>query len=87
MDRTPAQTTSTCHSVIQHVVSSSDQARSAGKKDWWRPLEAALAAVGSQADSVQECIEEEMESGRNKPIDIESLLTNVVPTILGQNGV
>ncbi|KAK7464422.1 hypothetical protein VKT23_006589 [Stygiomarasmius scandens] len=85
MDRTPAQTTSTCHSVIQHVVSSSDQARSAGKKDWWRPLEAALAAVGSQADSVQECIEEEMESGRNKPIDIESLLTNVVPTILGQN--
>ncbi|KAJ4470827.1 ARM repeat-containing protein [Lentinula aciculospora] len=85
LDRTPAQTTATCHNVIQTVVSSSDQARSSGQKDWWRPLEAALTAVGSQAETIQECIDDEQESGRSRPIDIESLLTNVIPTILGQS--
>ncbi|KAF9078120.1 ARM repeat-containing protein [Rhodocollybia butyracea] len=85
LDRSPAQTTTTCDNVIQKVVVSSDRARSAGKKDWWRPLEAALTAVGSQAETIQECIDDERESGRNKPIDIESLLTNVIPTILGQS--
>lgn len=45
-----------------------------------------MTAVGSQAETIQECIDDERESGRNKPIDIESLLTNVIPTILGQSG-
>ncbi|KAF8832761.1 hypothetical protein HHX47_DHR1001493 [Lentinula edodes] len=85
LDRTPAQTTATCHNVIQKVVLTSDQTRTSGKKDWWRPLEAALTAVGSQAETIQECIDDEQESGRNRPIDIESLLTNVIPTILGQS--
>ncbi|GAW03271.1 ARM repeat-containing protein [Lentinula edodes] len=85
LDRTPAQTTATCHNVIQKVVLTSDQARTSGKKDWWRSLEAALTAVGSQAETIQECIDDEQESGRNRPIDIESLLTNVIPTILGQS--
>ena len=49
-------------------------------------MEAALAAIGSQAETIQECIEDEEESGRNKPIDIESLLTNIIPSILGQSG-
>ncbi|KAF5393539.1 hypothetical protein D9757_000551 [Collybiopsis confluens] len=85
LDRTPAQTTAICHTVIQKIVLSSDQARSTGKSDWWRPLEAALAAVGSQAETIQECTDDEQESGRQKPIDIESLLSNVIPTILGQS--
>lgn len=55
-------------------------------KSRWRPLEAALTAVGSQAETIQECIDDEQESGRNRPIDIESLLSNVIPTILGQSG-
>ncbi|KAK7040193.1 hypothetical protein VNI00_009999 [Paramarasmius palmivorus] len=84
MDRNVVQTTAICHNVMQRVVSSSDQARNAGKRDWWRPLEAALTAVGSQADTIQDCIEDEQDSGRSKPIDIESLLANVVPSILGQ---
>uniref|UniRef100_A0A0W0FXL4 Importin N-terminal domain-containing protein n=1 Tax=Moniliophthora roreri TaxID=221103 RepID=A0A0W0FXL4_MONRR len=84
MDRNPAQATAICHSVTQQVVGSSEHARNSGNRDWWRPLEAALAAVGSQADTIQECIEDEQESGRNKPIDIESLLSNVIPSILGQ---
>lgn len=49
-------------------------------------MEAALTAVGSQAETIQECIDDERDSGRSKPIDIESLLTNVIPTILGQSG-
>ncbi|KIK67465.1 hypothetical protein GYMLUDRAFT_69648 [Collybiopsis luxurians FD-317 M1] len=85
LDRSPAQTTAICHNVIQTVVLSVDQARSGGKKDWWRPLEAALTAVGSQAETIQECIDDEQESGRPKPIDIEYLLSDVIPTILGQS--
>ncbi|KAL0068448.1 hypothetical protein AAF712_004526 [Marasmius tenuissimus] len=85
MDRNTAQATSICHNVIQQTAASSEQARNAGKKDWWRPLEAALAAIGSQAETIQECIEDEEESGRSKPIDIESLLSNVIPSILGQS--
>ncbi|EEB93720.1 hypothetical protein MPER_07587 [Moniliophthora perniciosa FA553] len=84
MDRNPAQATAICYNVIQQVVGSSEQARNSGERNWWRPLEAALAAVGSQADTIQECIEDEQESGRDKPIDIESLLSNVIPSILGQ---
>lgn len=49
-------------------------------------MEAALTAVGSQAETIQECIDDERDSGRSTPIDIESLLTNVIPTILGQSG-
>ena len=48
----------------------------------WRALEAALAAIGSQAESVLDAIDDERDSGRDKPIDIESLLTNVVPNFL-----
>jgi hypothetical protein len=49
----------------------------------WRPLEAALAAVGSQAEAVLDCVQDEQDSGRAKPIDIEHLLANVIPNILG----
>ncbi|KAG7100000.1 hypothetical protein E1B28_001788 [Marasmius oreades] len=83
MDRNPAQATTSCHNVIQQIVASSEQTRASGKDDWWRPLEAGLTAVGSQADTIQDCIEEEQESGRNSPINIESLLTDVIPSILG----
>ncbi|KAF8215831.1 ARM repeat-containing protein [Mycena galopus ATCC 62051] len=54
----------------------------AGKRDWWRPLEASLAAIGSQAEAVQDCVEDEQDAGRAKPIDIELLLSDVVPSIL-----
>lgn len=48
----------------------------------WRPLEAAFAAVGSQAEPVLDCVQDEQDSGREKPIDIESLLMTVIPSIL-----
>jgi hypothetical protein len=53
----------------------------------WRPLEAALAAIGSQAEAVEECIGDERASGRDKPIDIEFLLSNVVPSVLNLSGI
>jgi hypothetical protein len=52
----------------------------------WRPLEAALAAVGSQSESVLDCIEDEVESGNAKPIDIDYLLENIIPPILSLSG-
>jgi hypothetical protein len=48
----------------------------------WRPLEAALGAVGSQAESIIECIEDEVIPGSNKPINIQYLLAEVIPNIL-----
>ncbi|KAF9011181.1 armadillo-type protein [Cyathus striatus] len=82
IERMPAQTTRAFQSAITQVLQSSQQAREAGKADWWKPLEATLAAVGSQAESILDCIEDEQDSGRQKPIDIEYLLTNVIPSIL-----
>ncbi|EPQ60043.1 ARM repeat-containing protein [Gloeophyllum trabeum ATCC 11539] len=85
LDRMPIQTTATFQSVVQQVVTDSRQAKELGNRDWWRPLEAALAAVGSQAESVADCIEDEVASERPKPIDIEALLTDVVPSLLGMS--
>ena len=45
-------------------------------------MEAAFAAVGSQAENVLDAIDDEHASGRDSPIDIEALLTNVVPNFL-----
>jgi len=52
----------------------------------WRHLEAALAALGSHAESILDCIQDEQDSGREKPLDIENLLVNIVPSILGLPG-
>jgi hypothetical protein len=35
---------------------------------------------------VLDCIEDEQDSGREKPIDIEYLLTDVVPSLLPLSG-
>ncbi|KAI0721417.1 ARM repeat-containing protein [Cerioporus squamosus] len=82
LDRTTVATVSTFQSTIRRVVIESEQARNAGSQDWWRALEAALAAIGSQAEDVLDAIDDERESGRDKPIDIEALLTNVIPNFL-----
>ncbi|KAJ7754965.1 armadillo-type protein [Mycena maculata] len=83
IDQTRAQTAVAFQSTIQEVISSSKQARDAGRRDWWRPLEAALAAIGSQAEAIQDCVEDEQDAGRAKPIDIEFLLSDIVPSVLG----
>jgi hypothetical protein len=49
-------------------------------------LEAGLAAIGSQAEAVQDCVEDEQDAGRPKPIDVEFLLSDVVPSVLSLSG-
>ncbi|KAF8913175.1 armadillo-type protein [Gymnopilus junonius] len=82
IERNPVQTSKSIHVNIEQVILSSEQARRSEDNEWWRPLEAALAAVGSQAESVLDCIEDEQESGQPKPIDIDYLLASVIPSIL-----
>ncbi|KAF8963883.1 armadillo-type protein [Flammula alnicola] len=82
IERVPIQTTKSIQTSIEQVISASEGARNAGNQDWWKPLEAALAAIGSQSESILDCIEDEQESGRSKPIDIDYLLANIIPPIL-----
>lgn len=72
--------------MLNQVVTTSQQARESGNSEWWRPFEAALAAVGSQSESILEVIEDEQDAGREKPIDLDYLLINVVPFILTSSG-
>ncbi|KAG6810962.1 hypothetical protein H0H92_009610 [Tricholoma furcatifolium] len=83
IDMAPAEIARAFQLVVQKTVQFSQQQRDAGSQDWWRPLEATLAAVGSQSEAILDCIEDEEDSGRPKPIDIEFLLSNVIPSILG----
>ena len=46
-------------SALHHITTVSQQAKEAGNAEWWRPLEAGLAAVGSQSETILECIEDE----------------------------
>ncbi|KAJ6520160.1 armadillo-type protein [Mycena sanguinolenta] len=82
IDQTRSHTAAAFQTTIQGTITSSQQARDAGKSDWWKPLEASLAAIGSQAEAVQDCIEDEQDAGRAKPIDVEFLLSDVVPSVL-----
>lgn len=60
--------------------------REGGESDWWRPLEASLAVIGSQSEDVLTCIEDELDSGREKPINIDYLLVEVIPSFLSLDG-
>ncbi|PCH34394.1 ARM repeat-containing protein [Wolfiporia cocos MD-104 SS10] len=68
--------------VIQQITTQTNEARNAGNLDWWRPLEAILAAVGSQAEAILDWIDDEVMAGRPNPVDIELLLSTVVPNLL-----
>ncbi|KAH7886300.1 ARM repeat-containing protein [Phlebopus sp. FC_14] len=84
LDRSPAEVCKTFQDNLQQAIPSCQAARDNGSPSWWKPLEAVLAAIGSQAEDIMECVADEQESGRPKPIDIEQLLTNVIPSILSQ---
>jgi hypothetical protein len=49
-------------------------------------MEAVLAILGAEAVAIVECIEHETSEGRPKPFQIESLLTDVVPSLLSISG-
>ncbi|RXW18578.1 hypothetical protein EST38_g7277 [Candolleomyces aberdarensis] len=82
IDRVQLEVTKNFQSALQHTINASQQAREGGNSEWWKPLEAALAAVGSQAQSILDCLEDQEAGGLEKPIDIDYFLLNVIPSIL-----
>lgn len=52
----------------------------------WKGLESALAILGSVSDELKDCLEDEEDSGRPVPFDVQTLLLNVIPPILTQGG-
>jgi hypothetical protein len=82
MERAPVATAATIGTAVPRVVESANAARDAGDANWWRALEAALAAVGAQAEAIAEVVQDEAEAGKPSPIDVERLLTGVVPALL-----
>ena len=71
---------------MTEAVAEASRNREGGNADWWRPLEASLAVIGSQAEDVLACIEDEVDSGREKPINIDYLLVEVIPSFLSLDG-
>ncbi|KAG8901625.1 hypothetical protein FRB99_005185 [Tulasnella sp. 403] len=83
MESNPAQTARALQSVMERTIVDSDQARTSGQADWWKPLEAALAAVGSSAEALLDCNDDEELQNRSPPFNVQPVLTNVIPPILG----
>lgn len=102
LGRSPAEVCVTFQDNLQQIIGSCQTTREAGAPSWqvyfigdwmidshqnrWKPLEAGLAAIGSQAEDILECLEEEQDSARQKPLDIEHLLANVIPSLLQLTG-
>ncbi|KAA1471630.1 ARM repeat-containing protein [Dentipellis sp. KUC8613] len=82
LQRAPASACAALETTSQSVVNESRSARDAGNADWWRPLEGLLAVLGSQAEAILECLEDEKESGRAAPLNIGYLLSEVIPSLL-----
>lgn len=72
--------------TVTKAVAEAQKNREGGNPDWWRPLEASLAVIGSQSEDVLTCIEDELDSGREKPINIDYLLVEVIPSFLSLDG-
>ncbi|EIW87234.1 ARM repeat-containing protein [Coniophora puteana RWD-64-598 SS2] len=87
IERAAAPVCATFQSTLHQVVQSSQTAHEHGVSSWWKSLEAAFAAIGSQSEDVIDTIEDEEMSERTKPIDIQELLSNVVPSLLNQSDV
>lgn len=86
IDRSPVQVVGTFHTTVTKAVAEARKKREGGDPDWWRPLEASLAVIGSQSEDVLTCIEDELDSGREKPINIDYLLVEVIPSFLSLDG-
>jgi hypothetical protein len=55
-------------------------AKAGHQSDWWRPLEACLAAI--DCDAVTDAVEDEKDAKRPAPIDVELLLTKILPDLI-----
>ncbi|KAI0275362.1 ARM repeat-containing protein [Gloeopeniophorella convolvens] len=82
LSNAPTQTVSALEASVKRIITETNQAREAGVQEWWRPLEGALATLGSQAEQISDITNDEVDSGRPKPLDIEYLLAQVIPSLL-----
>ncbi|KAI5119706.1 hypothetical protein M0805_001421 [Coniferiporia weirii] len=82
VEREAAVTVAALSQAVARIVTESQHARESGNADWWRPLEAVLVTLGSISEGISDFCDDEQESGRPKPIDIESLLSDVIPQLL-----
>jgi hypothetical protein len=84
--RSPSQVVGTFNATSTKAVDEARKKREGGNPNWWRPLEASLAVIGSQSEDVLNCIGDELDSGREKPINIDYLLVEVIPSFLSLDG-
>ncbi|CAE7208239.1 unnamed protein product [Rhizoctonia solani] len=49
--------------------------------EWWKPLEALLAVLGTHSEAVLEIIENEESEGRAKPLHIDAIIKEIVPQL------
>ncbi|THH01586.1 hypothetical protein EW145_g6890 [Phellinidium pouzarii] len=82
VEREPTVTVRSLSQAVSRIVAESQQAREAGNTEWWRPLEAVLVALGSVSENISDFCDDEQQSGRPKPIDIGSLLSDIIPQLL-----
>ncbi|KAH7338870.1 ARM repeat-containing protein [Rhizoctonia solani] len=61
--------------AIQQIQSSSRTA------EWWKPLEALLAVLGTHSETILETLENEESEGRPKPIHVDAIIKEIVPQL------
>ena len=72
--------------AVNRIVSESQTARDSGSTEWWRPLEACLACLGSISEGIIDYCNDEQSDGNSKPIDVEALLSDIIPQLLVLSG-
>ncbi|KAF8314424.1 ARM repeat-containing protein [Clavulina sp. PMI_390] len=82
LDIAAVPTTNSLQNATSIIVDQSGKAQASGDASWWKPMEAILGALGAEASSLVEVVEDEVAAGRPPPLHIEALLTDVVPPIL-----
>ncbi|CAE6488834.1 unnamed protein product [Rhizoctonia solani] len=61
--------------AVQQIQSSSRAA------EWWKPLEALLAVLGTHSETILETLENEESEGRLKPIHVDAIIKEIVPQL------
>ncbi|KAG9100077.1 hypothetical protein FS749_016346 [Ceratobasidium sp. UAMH 11750] len=79
LDRVAVPTLRALQSVTQSAVQ--QMQNSNRPSEWWKPLEALLAVLGTHSESIIESIEVEESEGRETPIHIDALVQDIIPQL------
>ncbi|EUC67058.1 importin [Rhizoctonia solani AG-3 Rhs1AP] len=79
LDRVAVPTLRALQAVTQNAV---QQIQSGSRTtEWWKPLEALLAVLGTHSESILETLENEELEGRAKPIHVDAIIKEIVPQL------